>query len=304
MIVSLVQAEWKKTVGNRWLVGCLIGVFPLVALVISMLILAVALLNESVQEGLAENPAEWTEVSLFFWAIPNSIIGRLLIIGFAAALFAGEYQWGTWKNLIPRRSRLTLILTKYITLALFIVIAFFVTSMIWVAGRGITQLAVGGSYPPALNDIPPDYWGQFSIQVFTAFSSTLILAGIAAIVALITRSILASVLAGLFSAVVDGFLGAALILLYVITDFRGFPSLYRFTITYNVDNLLSHGVGDGISSVLANVVLENNEVLGDVAIDPPIPGNELPISILIMVFWVIFFVGISAYAFYRQDVTS
>ncbi|NJL96184.1 MAG: ABC transporter permease subunit [Anaerolineae bacterium] len=301
---QLFRAEWRKTTGNRWLLGCLVGIWPIAALVISVAILALVLLDSRAAAGLRTEPTPWTDVSLFFWAIPNSIIGRLLIVGFAAYLFAGEYQWGTWKNLVTRRGRVTLILMKFLTLGIFMVAAFLGTSLIWMIGRGIAQGIVGGSYPPALTEIPPSYWRQISLQILTAFLSTLTLAGVAALAALLTRSILASVLAGLGAALLDGFLGAALILLYIVTDQRFFPSLYRFSMSYNVDNLLNWANEGEATFVLGNVTVRENAVFDAIVVDPPLPGNGLLLSLGIMAVWAGLFVGLSVLAFYHQDITT
>lgn len=301
---SLFRAEWKKTTGNRWLVGCLMGLFPLVALVISLFIFGLVLFSEDIRTRVATNPTPWTDASLFFWAIPNSIIGRLLIVGFTAALFAGEYQWGTWKNLIQRRHRIALILIKFLTLGVFVIVSFSVTSLIWVIGRAVIQLAAGGDYPPALDAIPSDYWSKLLLQILNAFISTLILAGIAALVALLTRSIVASVIVGMVAAIFDGFVGLALLLLYVISDWRFFPSLYRFSISYNVDNLLNWANFGQAAPVLGNIDADASPLLADFKLDPPLAGNSVAVSLLIMAVWAGLLVGLSAYSFYRQDITT
>lgn len=300
----LFRAEWRKMTGNRWLTGCFIWLWPLAALIVSLVLVAVVTFSPSTRERFVENPSHWTDASLFFWAIPNSIIGRLLIIGFTAALFGGEYQWGTWKNLLPRRGRVTLILMKFFTLGVFVVLAFGLTSLIWVAGVGLVQVAAGGNYPPSLDEIPSEYWGQISTQIGVAFLSTLILAAIAALVGLATRSVLASVIVGLGTAIIDGFVAAALLIFYFVTDLRLFPSLYRFSISYNVDNLLNWANFGEASPVMGNVRLEDNALFADLVIDPPIAGNPISVSLLILAAWMLLLVGLAVWIFYRQDLTT
>ena len=301
---SLFRAEWKKTIGNRWLVGCLMGLFPMAALVVSLFIFALVIFDSEIQERVANNPTPWTDASLFFWAIPNSIIGRLLIVAFTAAMFAGEYQWGTWKNLMQRRDRISLIVTKFITLGIFVILSFILTSLIWVIGRGVIQLVAGGTYPPAFDEIPSDYWNKLLLQMFNTFVSTLILSGVAALVALVTRSIIASIIVGMVAAIFDGFVGVVLLLFYSLTEQRFFPGLYRFTVSYNVDNLLNIATSGEPSPVLGNINVQNNFVFGTLKLDPPLAGNPLGISLLIMLLWAALMICLSVYSFYRQDMTA
>ncbi|KAB2903413.1 MAG: ABC transporter permease subunit [Anaerolineae bacterium] len=304
MIGSLFRAEWKKVTGNRWLVGCLIWIWPLGALSVALGLLLLGILSDDIHQRMIDNPARWTDSSLLFWTIPNSIIGRLIIICFATVLFAGEYRWGTWKNLLPRQGRLTLIVMKFITLAVFIMLVFVLTSLVWVLARGVVQLSVGGAYPPALDEIPSNYWRRLVLQLITAFLSTLIIAGIAALIALVTRSIIAGVVVGLGAAVIDGVIGAALLIFYAASGLRFFPSLFRFTITYNVDNLLNWALSQESSPVLSNIDIQNNEIFGNLKLDPPLAGNSMPVSLLILVLWMLLLVGLAAYSFYRQDITE
>lgn len=298
----LFLAEWKKVTGNHWLVGCLIWIWPLGAVAVALGLLLLGLLSSDIHQRLIENPASWTEASLLFWAIPNSIIGRLIIICFTTVLFAGEYRWGTWKNLLPRRGRLTLIVMKFVTLAVFIMLVFILTSFIWVLARGLVQLAVGGAYPPSLDEVPSTYWRRLLLQLVTAILSTLIISGIAALIALMTRSIIAGVVVGLAAAIIDGVIGVALMIFYAASGLRFFPGLFRFTITYNVDNLLNWAISEESSPVLGNINIQNNEIFGDLKIDPPLAGNPMPVSVLILVLWVLLLVGLAAYGFYRQDI--
>jgi ABC-type transport system involved in multi-copper enzyme maturation permease subunit len=300
---GLLRAEWRKMMGNRWMAGCFIWLWPCAALGISLLVLLIVALDSGTRQNLSENPYRWTDASLFFWAIPNSIIGRILIIGFTAALFAGEYQWGTWKNLLQRRGRVALILAKFGALGGFIVFAFSLTSLIWVLGMGLVQLVAGGGYPPALTQIPSDYWRDLAMQVSVAFLSTLIIAAIAALIALATRSVLASVIGGLFAAFIDSFVGAALILFYALTEWRIAPNLYRYTISYNVDNLLNWANAGQASPVLGNLPQQEYPLLGTLYLNPPLLGNHYAVSYLILGIWAALLVGAALYSFYRQDIT-
>lgn len=55
--------------------------------------------------------------TLLPWTVINSIITRMILVAFAADVFAGEYQRSMWKNLLPRRRRTTYILMKFFTMS-------------------------------------------------------------------------------------------------------------------------------------------------------------------------------------------
>ena len=297
------RAEWRKITGNRWMMGCFMWLLPMAVGIVSLAWVVLVLFSENNRQALVDNPSHWTDSSLFFWAIPNSIIGRLLIVGFTAALFAGEYEWGTWKNLLPRRDRLSLILMKFVTLGVFVVTVFGITSIIWVAGIGLVQLVAGGSYPPALNEIPASYWSELALQIVVAFISAMIVGAMAALVAMVSRSILFSVIVGIGVVLLEGFVAVALLLLYVVTDVRLFPTLWRFSISYNVDNLLNWATAGEASPVLGNVS-ERNTILGDLTVNPPLEGNALLVSLGLLLLWFVILAGLAAYSFYRQDFTG
>ena len=58
----------------------------------------------------------WTDTFMASWGFANNLFGRMFLLGFTAVTFAGEYQWGTWKNIIPRQRRSLLIMAKFINL--------------------------------------------------------------------------------------------------------------------------------------------------------------------------------------------
>jgi ABC-2 type transport system permease protein len=106
----LFRAEWRKITGNRWATGCMIWIVPALAVLGIALGLLTAVLSSDFQTSLNDGPATWTQMAVIAWLIPINPLGRLLLIGFTAVLFAGEYQWNTWKVIVPRSQRVPLIL--------------------------------------------------------------------------------------------------------------------------------------------------------------------------------------------------
>jgi len=93
-------------------------------------------LSDSARASFAADTMTWTETLVGAWSFLNNPLGRLLLIGFTAVMFAGEYQWQTWKNLIPRNRRVALILIKFLALSAFVVVAFALMSVLLAAGMG------------------------------------------------------------------------------------------------------------------------------------------------------------------------
>ena len=120
-MTSLFHAEWQKAVGNRWVTGFLVWIFPVGALAFVIFSCITMLLVSSFREVFAQDISTWTASMVGVWAFATNPFGRMFLIGFMAVTFAGEYQWQTWKNVIPRSSRTSLILVKFLEYFLFLV---------------------------------------------------------------------------------------------------------------------------------------------------------------------------------------
>ncbi len=108
------------------------------------------------------------------WNIPNEMFGRIILIAFTAVIFAGEYQWGTWKNLLPRRRRVPLIVNKFVTLGAFVVVAFGAASLIAGLGMFLPVKIAGGQYgPPLAAALQSDFVRNFAVQAATPFTATI-----------------------------------------------------------------------------------------------------------------------------------
>ncbi len=82
------------------------------------------------------------------WSFANNLFGHTFLLGFTAVTFAGEYQWGTWKNIVPRQRRSLLIIAKFINLGVLILIAFGLMSLILGLGQGLLTRMAGVPYGP------------------------------------------------------------------------------------------------------------------------------------------------------------
>jgi len=288
---KLLHAELQKIVGHRWVTGLLIWVFPVGALAASLLLILVSLLSPARLQYFGLGEIKWTDQMLSVWDIPGSALGRLLLIGFMAFVFAGEYQWGTWKNILPYNSRPRIILTKYLAVGLLILISFAAMSLIWSVGPGIAVRFTGGSYGPALTGaIVADFTGDYVFKIVLTFTVIMITAGYAALGGVITRSVLGSALIGIGAILLQELSMVILLLVSSLANEPGVLNLYRLTPTYNLYNVSSWMQ----SNVPYRVQIPGFEHLA---------SDSMSFSVVVLAVWIITLVGMTMLVFRRQDIT-
>jgi ABC-type transport system involved in multi-copper enzyme maturation permease subunit len=299
-VLNLFRAEWIKIVGNRWVTAFLILIFPvgMFAFVVVMSVLLALIPGMRTDESAARlglDHAEWTRQAIDAWSVPNSLLGRLLILGFTAVVFVGEYQWQTWKNVVPRSRRVALILIKFLAIAVFVVVAFALASAIFAIGWGVMVKIAGGTYGPAITrDVLAGFAGDYAGQAWLAFTLTLISASFAALAGMLTRSILGGVLVGVAFTYFEGLSVLGMALLAHLLDFPRLVQLYRLTPSYNVANAqswLTHHQPANLQA--ASAVLGNSFNFSD----------TLAFSVVVLMLWVVALVGLTAYLFHNQDIT-
>jgi ABC-type transport system involved in multi-copper enzyme maturation permease subunit len=297
----LFRAEWRKVIGNRWVVGTLLWIFPAGTFGILAIMILIALLAPPEIRGnfgLAGDtgsapfggPISWTSAMIGAWNPPTQIYGRFILIAFTAVIFAGEYQWGTWKNVLARNRRASIIVTKFVTLGVFVVLSFTATSLIAGIGLAIPVRIAGGSYGPAVSaDVLKDFLGDYFIQAFNAFAATILAANYAALAAMVTRSILGSIMAGIGMLLLEMLSLGILSLLAYLFNAPRIVALFRWTPTYNLSNIVTWVKEQ--EPVFAFLTEQNT-------------NNSPELSILVLLLWVVGLVAITTYLFQRQDITT
>jgi ABC-type transport system involved in multi-copper enzyme maturation permease subunit len=294
-VYNLLLAEWKKTTSNRMLSGFLVWIYPIGIGAFFTVTLLVSLVSErSAQAMVATSSGQWTTdmtgIFVFISAFPGNIFGRMLPLAFMAVVFAGEYQWGTWKNLVPRSRRPTLILSKFITLTGFIMLSLLITSLLTGIGQSLGHKMIGAAYGPSLNfETLLEFAPSYTQQALLALTSLVILAGFAALSALLTRSILGGLLAGFGFSVVEPMSLGILFMLGKILNRPEVINLYQYTPTYNLDNIrswLTHH--SAAMAPLAGFTAQPN----------------MPFSLAVLALWVSGLVALSIYIFQQQDITA
>lgn len=287
-MLELFRAEWKKTTGNRCLVGCTIWIWPIISFLIMGIFLLVFLLDEGSRVGYQDDPIPWTDVALLAWAIPNNLIVRLVLMGFVTSVFATEYHHSTWKTVLPGNNRVLIILMKFVSIALFIVLAFTIMMILMMVGFGFMSVILGADYPPAISgDVMSEFLQELFLNMLLTFVATMILAGIASLAAIVTRSLLFGVIASVGATLLEGIgLPIFVAIAYSLLDQEWLADIYLITPTYNTGNIFTW-------------------VNADEAAPHMIPDGStlsLGVSILILTFYLLIVVGGSVLAFQRQDI--
>lgn len=291
-MTALFRAEWLKLAGNRWAVTFLVWIFPMAALFMSIGAVGIALFaragsTETLQE-MSQFLTNWQGGFLSTWMFPNSDLGRFTLIIFTAIVFAGEYQHGTWKNLITRRPRWVIMLNKFFTLGIFITIAFTMMSIIVGIGSIILAQVVGYNMGVLDGNTLSKFTRDISTQIALTLVTTFIATGYTALAAMYTKNIIGTIFTSLLIT-----LGEPSVLLLVglgrsLLHIDLFP-LYLFTPTYNFGNIRTSEMG------YENFV-------------PLAPDGFVPfsasVSWLILIGWIIFLIAFAIRNFTRQDITA
>lgn len=201
-MLDAIRAEALKLRRHRatWL---MVWIYPIaVTLVVAGVLIYTAFSNHP-STGDGRTAAEWVHGSAILWNVPSSGPGRFLIAGFSAVVFAGEYGWNTWKLIIPARARWQLIAAKWVIAFGFVLAGFVAADLILLLGdwlgsflgdripQGVTQAAVAKAHWTAgCNALP-------AIVFTIAF---------AALFAILTQSILATVILSIALVILEGLL--------------------------------------------------------------------------------------------------
>lgn len=292
-MTDLLYAEWIKTAGNRRLVAFLVWIYPIgMAAFMAVMVIAQMVSSGPSREVILLSAGRWTDDMLWTWDLitgfPMNVFGRMLLLAFMAAAFAGEYQWNTWKNIVPRSRRSLLILSKLVTVVSIAVIALVLTSAVVGLGQALAHRAGDVDYGPRLSwrAIAP-FATAYAREAFLATLSLTVLAAFSSVATLITRSLLGGLLCGFGFSILEP--QELWYVLGTLFDQPGIVNLYRFMPTYNLNNLRSWWVNQ--SSWV-----------------PSTPGftarPTLLFSSVVLGLWFVGLVGLALFVFEKQDIAS
>jgi len=290
-MTALFRAEWLKLAGNRWAVTFLVWIFPMAALFMSIGAIVIALFaaagSPDVLDDMAQFLTTWQGGFLSTWVFPNSEIGRFTIIAFTAIVFAGEYQHGTWKNLITRRQRWAILLNKFFTLGIFITIAFIMMSIFAGIGSIVLGQIVGHNMGIFDGDTLGKFIGDISVQMGLTFIGTFISAGYTALAAMYARHVIGTIVIGLVVTLGEPSTLLMVSLARSLLHIDLYP-IYLLTPSYNITNINGHELGFTYA--------------------PLAPDGFVPFtttaSWFILIAWVVCLIMLSIRNFTRQDITA
>ncbi|MBN1669330.1 MAG: ABC transporter permease [Anaerolineales bacterium] len=292
---SLLRAEWQKVIKNYKLTGFLVWLYPIGLVAFFAMITFATLVSETIQQGMiATGSGQWTTNMLGVWVLvtsfPANILPRMLPLAFMAVVFASEYQWGMWKNLVPRSRRVSLILAKFMILILVVTISIVLCSLVIGIGQVLSHRAAGVAYGPVVTlEVLGDFLRGYAREVLLGMISLFILAEYAALAALLTRSILGGLLAGFGLSVLEPMSFMFLVLIGRLSDKPDIINLYQFTPTYNIENVRSW--------LVSNLPL--TQVDAYFTAEP-----SLAFSSIVLGVWVIGLITLIISVFERQDIVS
>lgn len=289
---ALFRAEWQKITGYRMVAALLVWIYPAGAAIMMILALIAVLLSDTLRAGVQLSPPNWTQQGAVVWELVNSEIGRFLLVTFAAFVFAGEYQWGTWKNLIPRRARVPLILNKYAAFVILITMAVLLAVVIVTVGMWVIGAVAGVSPVPALNDGPAVGGAatEFVRRGIITLTSAIIAASYAALGGMLTRSIIGGVLVGFLLQFAEQATGLVTILIgQIVPSLRGLFVIHLYTPAYNLANIGSITQYDTPYFPYGN--------MADL-----FSPHTLEASLLIVLLWVVGLMALVTWLFRRQDI--
>lgn len=234
-MINALRAETLKLRRHRatWL---MVWIYPLALLLLTLFALIRGIVVPDAAVEQAASAAQWIEKSAMMWSVPQSGLGRYLMAGFCAVVFAGEYGWNTWKLVIPARARWQLIMAKWVVVAAFLYASFMIADLVvlsgeWLRGAiGQTRIPTGVSAGAVAH---AHIMGM--VQAAVPIAYTVVAAGLLGIA---TRSVLATVILSIVLITIEQLLpGIAVVL-------GGYASsLTRFAVEvlpfYHVANLLN-----------------------------------------------------------------
>jgi len=292
---SLLYAEWQKIIKNYMLTSFLVWIYPVGLAAFYTIAVLSGLISQTAQRAMvASSSGQWTTDMLGIWAFvtsfPANILGRMPPLAFMAVVFAGEYQWSMWKNLIPRSRRAALILAKFVALTGVIMLSLFLSSIVIGVGQSLVYKMAEVTYgPTATAEVLGNFARDYGREVLLSTTSLIILAGYAAVAAILTRSILGGLLAGFGLSVVEPMSLALLLVFGKIFDQPDLVNLYQFTPTYNLDNVRSWLVHQAaFTQIGVNFTAQ----------------PSLGFSWIVLSVWVIGLILLTILVFERQDITA
>jgi hypothetical protein len=294
-MLDLLRAEWKKVNRNFRITAFLVWIVPVGMVAFFTVMIILGFFSEGQKQiSLSTSTGQWTTDMLSIWdfvgTFPSNILYELLPLAFVAVVFAGEYQWGTWRNLLPRTRRTYLILVKLVIVVTLVMISLVLTSVFNLIGYGLIHQSVGVSYGPELNnDVLQGFLSDGLVMVFVTLIIVTFLAGFGMLAAIATRSILGGLMVSFVIVLFEGLSRGLLQLLSIWFKAPGLVRVGLYLPSYNLENLRSW------------LLLGKAQIMELAGLSMQV---GLGFSFAVLAVWLVGLVGLTLFVFERQDITA
>lgn len=266
MIAEAIRAEIFKLLKNRWSCLWAFGFMPAFALLSG-------LVEETFVRAYVGDPLPYAapvmEAFQGLGTMQSSIFQIFAIVG-AAIIFAGEYRWETWRAILPRSTRTSVLLAKLAVFAIAISLS--------ILACALARFIVG-LYDAALTGEADWTFSALGLALgfVSAFLQVMVTAALVMLVAVIARSMMAAIVATL----------VALVALDISTIRIGLPNAELWVA--GLPNFAARSIRElGLSA------MGDNDAFGTHLAGP---------GAIAMVGWVIIFAGAAIVWFNRQDLS-
>ncbi|WP_165186207.1 ABC transporter permease [Caulobacter soli] len=207
MLADAIAAERFRLSRDRVSLFWGFGFMPLVAMLFSMAgdLFVHVVLRKGMPGGTTVDLANRAMGAVA--GVSGPITALFLLIG-AAAIFAGDYRWETWRLVTPRNSRVNLLAAKLIVFA-----EAAAWSLLLTAVTAVLAGLFGGAIDHATLVSPsagPAFLGQYAGVTLVTWLEVLLIGALAALIGVLTRSTLGAVIAGLVVVFLQSTLAATL----------------------------------------------------------------------------------------------
>ncbi len=280
---SVISAEALKLTRHRAVWG-LVWIYPIVLLGI-LVIVSIASMSGAGGVEQMKSAAGWADDAADFWNAPPNTIIRLLVAGFVAIAFAGEYSWNTWKLVVPHRNRWQLIAAKY-------AVTFFLLLTAFILAAGVFNLIVWTEDVLSGDPIPQDVTAGMVLAehwsgLLTNIAPLLLTIAYASFASVLTRSMVGALVVSIVLIAIEQVvlnLGPILsmyapqlieLLLYVLPGYHA----------TNIGNFLQEGAAYQVPLMGGTMV-----------------STSLGVSLAVAAAWIIGFIALTFWRFGRQDI--
>ena len=276
-MINLIRAEMLKAQKNTVVTVFTLGTLPALAFALLNMLAILGAIGLWVTDITRVNPQEQVILALLF---ANQFLAQGLIVIFTAVMFGGESRWNTWKNILPRNHRSQIVLSKFILIAIAILLSTQLMALLTFIGSW--EVATFTNVP-FVNEAWGDSGHRFATQYLWAsfaISLNLMIAAIyTGIVTIQTQSISTGIVIGLIVTFADSLAQLAFSLISGLLRIDFIAAIPDFLPNKNIQNILSWITG------------------GDT-----IYHRSLSVSTLIILIWIICGIGLSIYLFERRDI--